>query len=145
MPKPKRPGCIVCGKKFTPTRSDAVTCSSACRQRAYRLRKNPHRWKASANDCAYDKEHEKAFPSDTDQEQRRNARAWQFAEAMRLAKENALLRPGTGRQEIKRTHINEALKVANAWKRLAAELHRRLISGDQANSRTSRRSRGSSE
>lgn len=24
--------CIVCGKKFTPTRSDALYCSNACRQ-----------------------------------------------------------------------------------------------------------------
>ena len=30
--------CIVCGKKFTPTRSDALYCSNACRQSAYRQR-----------------------------------------------------------------------------------------------------------
>ena len=28
--------CKVCGKVFTPTRSDCVYCSNACRQRAYR-------------------------------------------------------------------------------------------------------------
>jgi hypothetical protein len=31
--------CESCGKRFTPTRSDAKTCSSACRQRAYRARR----------------------------------------------------------------------------------------------------------
>ena len=28
--------CKVCGKVFTPTRSDGVYCSNACRQKAYR-------------------------------------------------------------------------------------------------------------
>ncbi len=31
--------CEVCGASFTPKRSDAKTCSSACRQRAYRSRR----------------------------------------------------------------------------------------------------------
>jgi hypothetical protein len=31
--------CTVCNKSFIPPRNDAVTCSSACRQKAYRLRK----------------------------------------------------------------------------------------------------------
>jgi len=30
--------CAACGETFTPTRADAVTCSNACRQRAYRQR-----------------------------------------------------------------------------------------------------------
>ena len=30
--------CTVCGARFTPTRADAATCSSACRQRVYRRR-----------------------------------------------------------------------------------------------------------
>jgi hypothetical protein len=30
--------CQVCGRTFTPARSDAVYCSSACRQKAYRQR-----------------------------------------------------------------------------------------------------------
>ena len=30
--------CAVCGQSFTPPRRDAVTCSHACRQRAYRAR-----------------------------------------------------------------------------------------------------------
>jgi hypothetical protein len=41
MPEPKRLRCPVCDKKFTPRRSDAITCSPACRQRAYRRRQNP--------------------------------------------------------------------------------------------------------
>jgi hypothetical protein len=41
QPKPKRFRCPVCGNKFTPNRSDAVTCSHACRQKAYRQRQNP--------------------------------------------------------------------------------------------------------
>ena len=28
--------CKVCGKVFTPTRSDCIYCSNACRQKAYR-------------------------------------------------------------------------------------------------------------
>jgi len=31
--------CEACGEPFEPTRSDAKTCSPACRQRLYRLRK----------------------------------------------------------------------------------------------------------
>lgn len=31
--------CPVCGQPFTPPRSDAVTCSPKCRQKAYRARK----------------------------------------------------------------------------------------------------------
>ena len=41
MPEPKRLRCQVCDKKFTPRRSDAITCSPACRQKAYRRRQNP--------------------------------------------------------------------------------------------------------
>jgi hypothetical protein len=41
MPEPKRLRCPVCDKKFTPRRSDAITCSPACRQKAYRRRQNP--------------------------------------------------------------------------------------------------------
>jgi len=38
-----RPGfhllyCHQCGEMFASTRADALTCSNACRQRAYRLR-----------------------------------------------------------------------------------------------------------
>jgi hypothetical protein len=31
-------GCLVCGKQFSPKRTDARVCSNACRQRAYRQR-----------------------------------------------------------------------------------------------------------
>jgi predicted nucleic acid-binding Zn ribbon protein len=31
--------CTVCGRTFEPRQSNAVTCSSACRQKAYRQRK----------------------------------------------------------------------------------------------------------
>jgi len=125
MSKPKRFRCTVCGKRFAPNRNDAVTCSNACRQRAYRWRKNPHRWKAGNDDCGWDHEREKAFPTDSDHEQRRHAAAWQFAEGMRLAQEYALLRPGTGKQEINTARIAEVSKVGKAWKQLAAELQRR--------------------
>jgi predicted nucleic acid-binding Zn ribbon protein len=36
-PDPHR-DCASCGKPFIPSRRDAVTCSSACRQREYRKR-----------------------------------------------------------------------------------------------------------
>jgi hypothetical protein len=32
-------GCLDCGSRFTPARSDARYCSSTCRQRAYRGRR----------------------------------------------------------------------------------------------------------
>jgi hypothetical protein len=32
-------GCPVCGQEFVPRRADAITCSPACRQKAYRRRK----------------------------------------------------------------------------------------------------------
>jgi hypothetical protein len=38
--KVKRLSCMVCGKEFPPTRSDARACSSACRQKAYRDRRS---------------------------------------------------------------------------------------------------------
>ena len=39
MPEPKRLRCPVCNRRFTPSRSDALTCSPACRQKAYRRRR----------------------------------------------------------------------------------------------------------
>ncbi len=41
MPEPKHLRCPVCDKKFTPRRSDAITCSPTCRQKAYRRGSNP--------------------------------------------------------------------------------------------------------
>jgi hypothetical protein len=38
QPERPAPKCATCGESFAPIRRDAVTCSSACRQRAYRLR-----------------------------------------------------------------------------------------------------------
>jgi hypothetical protein len=112
-----------CGRKFTPTRNDAITGSNACQQRAYRWRKNPHRWKASNDDCAWDHEHDKAFPDTSSRQQRRDAATWQEAEALRLAAEYALRRPGAAKQEVTRARIKQARKVASAWKRLADELN----------------------
>jgi hypothetical protein len=41
-PRPRKPGviaqCQVCGRNFAPKRSDAKTCSNACRQKSYRKR-----------------------------------------------------------------------------------------------------------
>lgn len=44
MPKRLRPpkrtrNCIVCGKRFTPKRKDAMYCGGACKVKAYRWRK----------------------------------------------------------------------------------------------------------
>jgi hypothetical protein len=44
MPKrlkpPKRTrSCIVCGKRFTPKRKDALYCGNACKQKAFRWRR----------------------------------------------------------------------------------------------------------
>ena len=36
---PQQPHCVSCGWRFRPRRSDAVYCSSPCRQRAYRARR----------------------------------------------------------------------------------------------------------
>jgi hypothetical protein len=121
----RRRPCLICRKRFTPSRADAVTCSGRCRQKAYRLRKNPNRWKASGDECGWDPEREKAFPTDSDRQHRRDASAWQLAEATRLAAEFALLRPETSTAEITQARIREVHKVANAWTRLADELRRR--------------------
>jgi predicted nucleic acid-binding Zn ribbon protein len=40
--------CAVCGRPFTPKRSDAVTCSNTCRQSLHRQRHQPAK-KRSAN------------------------------------------------------------------------------------------------
>jgi len=39
QPERPAPKCAACGESFAPIRRDAVTCSNACRQRAYRNRK----------------------------------------------------------------------------------------------------------
>jgi len=39
----RRIACTGCGREFAPSRSDARWCSSACRQRAYRQRKEARR------------------------------------------------------------------------------------------------------
>ena len=124
MRTPRRT-CPICRKRFAPGRSDAITCSSRCRQKAYRRRKNPHRWKASGDECGWDREREKAFPTDSDRQHRRDASTWQLAEAMRLASEFALLRPGTAVAEITRTRIREVRRVASAWEHLVDKLQRR--------------------
>lgn len=48
QPERPAPQCAVCGESFAPIRRDAVTCSSACRQRAYRLRRNAKQAKDAA-------------------------------------------------------------------------------------------------
>jgi hypothetical protein len=121
----RRRTCPICRKRFTPSRADAVTCSGRCRQKAYRLRRNPNRWKASGDECGWDPEREKAFPTDSDRRHRRDASAWQLVEATRLAAGFALLRPETSAVEITQARIREIRKVANAWTRLADELQRR--------------------
>jgi hypothetical protein len=38
--RPQPVSCVACGKPFQPKRSDALTCSHACRQQAYRERQH---------------------------------------------------------------------------------------------------------
>jgi hypothetical protein len=127
----RRKTCPVCHKRFTPARSDAVTCSSACRQRAYRNRNNPRRWQVlppeGKGECDYDPELEPAFDNYTEAEQRRNAADFQAREAIRLAEEYALLRQGTQPGEIKPAVIKEVRQAINAWRGLLAELKRRRV------------------
>lgn len=76
-------------------------------------------------ECDYDPEHQPAFADDRPDEFRRSAATHQAAEALRLAREYALLRPRTRREEINKTRLDEVRAVAAAWSRLARELSKR--------------------
>jgi hypothetical protein len=73
-------------------------------------------------ECDYDPETSRAFDQETEKDARRGAASWQAAEAIRLAKEYALLRPGTRREEIKKERIKEAMAVIAAWMSLVRQL-----------------------
>jgi hypothetical protein len=87
------------------------------------------RWRVlpedGAGECDYDPERGKAFEHESDRDARRGAAIWQAAEARRLAKEYALLRPGSRRDEINKDRIKEAKAVAAAWSALVRELQSR--------------------
>lgn len=87
------------------------------------------RWRVLPPDgegeCDYNPEIEPAFADDKPSEFRRSAATHQAAEAIRLAQEYALLRPGTRREEIKSGRIKEVRSVVAAWTRLAEQLRKR--------------------
>ena len=87
------------------------------------------RWRVLPPDgqgeCDYNPETDLAFPDDRPHEFRRSAAVYQAAEAIRLAKDYALLRRGARREEISPTQLKEVRAVAAAWDRLAEELRKR--------------------
>lgn len=76
-------------------------------------------------ECDYDPELDQAYDNEKPSETRRNAATHQVVEALRLAREYALLRPGTRREEIKGDRLKEIKSVEMAWARLHAEMTRR--------------------
>jgi hypothetical protein len=57
-----------------------------------------------------------------DQVMRARAVDWQLKEALRLVRDFALLRPGTKASEIRNKHIQDAVSISRAWKKLADAL-----------------------
>jgi hypothetical protein len=109
--------CFQCNRVFTATRSDARYCSAKCRQRAARA---PVR----LVDC-YDPEQRQE--GEPDSVYRFNAAAWQLSEAERLAKEFALLQPGTEPYEISNKTLRGVRAIARAWAKLWKELRARRL------------------
>jgi hypothetical protein len=72
--------------------------------------------------CDFDPEHDKEEDWMTDEDIRSNAFRWQTDEAVRLAEECALLRPGASPSEITAERLKKIATVINAWR----ELHRKL-------------------
>jgi len=122
MYMPRRRKCAACRDWFTPSRTNVRYCSPACKQRAYRARSNPHRWRASVSDCDWNHETDKAFASVTAIQQRRHAATWQLDEALRLADEFALCRSGASPTEISRRMLTRVRAVAKRWRAVASEL-----------------------
>ena len=117
-PVPARRECAICGAAFTAVRSDARFCSSRCRKRWAREPVN-----LAPVDC-WDQEHDQD-EGEPDSVFRRNAMNYQLDEAERLAKEFALLRPGTEPHEISKKTLRGVRKVARAWAALLKELRAR--------------------
>jgi hypothetical protein len=112
----------------TPAESKAITGPGQRYPMTPERSRRP-RWRVLPPDghgeCDYNPELEPAFADDRPHEFRRSAATYQAAEAIRLAKEYALLRPGTRRDEIKGERLKEVRAVAAAWNRLAEDLKKR--------------------
>lgn len=117
--------CRFCKRPFIPTRADAHTCSNRCRQALHRGRRR--RLKLFPKDspaCNIDWEHD-TFEGEPELKQRAGAADWQLDEAERLAKEFALLRPGTEPHEItarRRRVLPRVRAVIRAWRQLLEKL-----------------------
>ena len=109
--------CHMCGAGFHAIRSDARFCGKRCCKRAERAEDiDP-----DDVDCEWDKE----TPFEPDSVTRATASDWQLKQAMRLAEELALLRPGTAPHEISRQTLRRVRRVQRAWAALWKELRAR--------------------
>ena len=78
--------------------------------------------KVAKMDCDFDYEHDKEDEEEPDDVTRAHAFTWQTREAIRLAKENALLRRGATADEITPAVIKIVEDVINAWEKLLTQL-----------------------
>jgi hypothetical protein len=76
--------------------------------------------------CDIDWENHREDDSESDAQVRARAVEWQLHEAVRLAEEFALRRPGTQAREIKRATVRKIAKVITAWRLLHKEMQRRV-------------------
>jgi hypothetical protein len=95
-------------------------------QQAKRVTDKRRRWRASASECEYDPELELELGSASvkTSELRRNAANAQESEARRLAKEYALLRPATRREEITGARITRVKAVIGEWEKTLTTLRK---------------------
>jgi hypothetical protein len=123
---PRKRKCKTCGTWFTPTRADAVTCSSKCRQQGYRQRKAmAELFPKGSPACDIDWENHRENDSESDAVMRARAADFQLHEAERLALEFALRRRGTQPIEITAGRLARARRVMRAWRELVRELRSR--------------------
>jgi len=78
----------------------------------------------SGSACDINWENHREDDTETDAQVRARAVEWQLHEAIRLAEEFALLRPGTRASEIKITTIRRVGTVITAWRNLQAKLRK---------------------
>jgi predicted nucleic acid-binding Zn ribbon protein len=121
--------CPACKKSFIPKRADARTCSNKCRQALHRRNHSFRRWRVlppeGQGECDFNPEIEPAFADDKPHQFRHSAAVHQIDEAIRLAKEFALLRPGTEPHEIsarRRRILPRVRAVIRAWRELLDKL-----------------------
>lgn len=76
----------------------------------------------SGSACDINWENHRESPTETGAHIRKRAVDWQLYEAVRLAEEFALCRPGTERREITLTIVRKINGVIKAWKKLHAEM-----------------------